>query len=116
MVAMGDAAVENAFRIRGDLDSSGTVDVPEGSVIEGAVQARRVRISGVVRGPVSAREGIVVMASGTIEGALKAGTLDVQEGGVCRGQCRVGRRSVAEEEPGPVAAQAPPEERWFWQR
>jgi cytoskeletal protein CcmA (bactofilin family) len=108
------AVVEGAFRIRGDVDSLTHFEVPAGSEVEGMVQARRLRIGGTVRGPVSAREGIVVAATGSIEGALRGGTLNVQEGGTCRGTCRVGRRSVSADEAPPI--NPPPQgEKWFWQ-
>lgn len=115
MVALGKGLIAHTFHIRGDVDANAPFDVPEGSEIEGSVQARRVLVSGTVRGTVSARDGIVVLSTGVLDGEMKGGTIDVQEGATCKGKCRVGRRSVGRSEPPPMVA--PPEnQKWFFQQ
>lgn len=115
MVALGKGLIAHTFRIRGDVDANSPFDVPEGSEIEGSLQARRILVAGSVRGPVSARDGIVVLSTGVLEGDMKGGTIDVQEGATCRGRCRVGRRSVGRNEP-PPAVVLPENQKWFFQR
>lgn len=115
MVALGKGLIAHTFRIRGDVDADSPFDVPEGSEIEGSIQARRLRVAGVVRGPVSARDGISLLAGAVLEGEMKGGTIDVQEGATCRGKCRVGRRSVGRSEPPPTVA-PPGNQKWFFQR
>lgn len=115
MVAMSNAEMANVFRIRGDIDSNGALEVPPGSVVEGAVHARRILVAGAIQGPVNARERVVVVAGGLLDGPIKAGMLDIQEGGSCRGECRVGRRSTVGDDPPPVG-ETPQVEKWFWQQ
>ncbi|MCC6355622.1 MAG: polymer-forming cytoskeletal protein [Verrucomicrobiae bacterium] len=115
MVALGKGLIAHTFRIRGDVDANAPFDVPEGCEIDGSLQARRVLVGGTVRGSVSARDGIVVLSTGILDGHMKGGTIDVQEGATCHGKCRVGRRSVGRSEPPPVVV--PPEsQKWFFQR
>jgi len=115
MVALGKGSIAHTFRILGDVNANSPFDVPEGSEVCGSIEARRVHIAGHVAGPVSARDGIVVVATGVLEGDLKGGTIDVQEGGKCSGKCRVGRRSVGRTEPTPAVIQ-PENQKWFFQR
>ncbi|HPA20507.1 MAG TPA: polymer-forming cytoskeletal protein [Verrucomicrobiae bacterium] len=115
MVALGKGLISHTFRIRGDVNANSPFDVPEGSEVEGSLEARRILVAGFVRGPVSARDGIVVLSTGILDGELKGGTIDVQEGATCKGACRVGRRSVGRSEPPPDVV--PPEnQKWFFQR
>lgn len=115
MVALGKELVAHTFRISGDVNANSPFDVPEGSEVHGSIEARRIHIAGLVRGPVSARDGIVIVAPGILEGELKGGTIDVQEGAKCVGKCNVGRRSVGRTEPTPAVV--PPEnQKWFFQR
>jgi cytoskeletal protein CcmA (bactofilin family) len=115
MVALGNGLIAHTFRIQGDVDANAPFDVPEGSEVEGAVQARRVLVGGTVRVTMSAREGIVVLSTGVLEGDIKGGTIDVQEGATCKGKCRVGRRSVGRNEP-PPAVVPPDNQKWFFQQ
>lgn len=71
-------------RIEGDIACHGLVQ-GEGSEITGAIRAETVRIAGLVRGTIAARE-VVILRTARIEGDLAYDTLTVEQGARLEGR------------------------------
>lgn len=71
-------------RIEGDITCNALVQ-GEGSEITGAVRAESVRIAGVVRGTVAARE-VVILRTARIDGDVAYDTLTIEQGARLEGR------------------------------
>jgi Integral membrane protein CcmA involved in cell shape determination len=87
-------------RIEGDITCSALVQ-GEGSEITGAVRAESVRIAGLVRGAITARE-VVILKTARIEGDVAYDTLTIEQGARLEG-----RLSPAGGQKPPAIAQIP---------
>ena len=90
----GDIAVTGNIRAAADLHVDGTVDGDiactalvqgEGSVISGGVQAESVRLAGLVRGTVTARD-VVILRTARIEGDVCYDALTIEQGARLEGR------------------------------
>src|SRR5438132_11248509 len=79
-------------RLEGEIHTKGTLMVGEHAVIEGDINADVVVSSGPINGNVTAAERVHLLASGTLNGALKAPLLSVDEGVHLHGMCDVAGR------------------------
>jgi cytoskeletal protein CcmA (bactofilin family) len=80
--ASADLHVDGA--IKGDITCAALVQ-GEGSVIEGAIEARSARLAGKVRGTINAKE-LTILASATIEGDVHYDSLTVEQGAAVEGR------------------------------
>jgi len=87
----GRMAFHGAIRIdghfKGEIVADGTLIIGEGGVLEAAIQASHIVISGEVRGDILARERIDIHRSGSVLGNIRTPTLVLEEGGVFDGNC-----------------------------
>lgn len=99
-----DTSITGDIRASADLHVDGSVDGDiscnalvqgEGSEINGGVKAESVRIAGLVRGSVTARE-VVIMRTARIEGDVAYDTLTIEQGARLEGRLT------------PAGAQMPP--------
>ena len=85
-------------RLKGAVESTATVLVPEGGQVEADVLARNVTIHGRVTGDVEAIEKAEIGASGILTGGILAATVVVHAGATFEGTVR--SRSTSEPKPG----------------
>ncbi len=87
----GNLKVNGFIRIDGDLDGNletpGNVIVGEAARIRGTVRARSVSVGGVIQGDVVAPEGVTILSSGMVLGAVLTRRLLVEEEVLLNGPC-----------------------------
>ena len=76
--------------VRGRVVSDHEVVVAPGAVVEGELQARRVRVEGYVGADVQAHERLTVTATGQVLGDVRARELSLAPGGRVRGRVETG--------------------------
>ncbi len=91
----GTLTFEDTFRIDGHFDGTiklaGDLIVGEGGEVEAEVTARRVFISGVVRGSVHALERLEITKIGKVYADLMTPSLSVEDGAFFEGRCSMDR-------------------------
>lgn len=87
----GELHVSGFVRVDGDIDgsieTSGRVIIGEKARIRGDVRSRIITIGGVVQGDVIALEGVTILSSGMVIGAVLTKKLYVEESVVLHGPC-----------------------------
>lgn len=87
----GELQFDDTFRIDGHFSGAirakGDLVVGEGGVVEAEVEARRIFISGVVRGSVRALERLEITAQGRVYAELVTPSLSVEDGAFFEGRC-----------------------------
>lgn len=87
----GELRFEDTFRIdghfKGSIDASGDLVVGEGGEVDAEIKARRVFISGTVRGTVQAKERLEITALGKVFADLKTPSLSIEDGAFFEGRC-----------------------------
>lgn len=87
----GELRISGFIRIDGDIDGSletpGRVIIGENARIRGDVTAAMVTIGGVVQGDVVAPEGVNILSSGMVIGAVYTKRLQVEESVILSGPC-----------------------------
>lgn len=87
----GELRFEDTFRIDGrfdgQIDAAGDLIVGEGGEVDAEVTARRVFISGTVRGTVRALERLEITAIGKVYANLRTPSLTVEDGAFFEGSC-----------------------------
>lgn len=87
----GDLKVNGFVRIDGDLDGDletpGNVIVGEGARIRGTLRARSVSVGGVIQGDILAPEGVTILSSGMVLGAVLTKRLHVEDDVILNGPC-----------------------------
>ena len=71
-------------RIEGDIACASVVQ-GEGSVVEGAIEAESARLSGTIKGSISARE-LVILKSARVEGDVHYDALTIEQGAQVNGR------------------------------
>lgn len=91
----GTLQFEDTFRIDGHFDgtisAAGDLIVGEGGEVEADVTARRVFISGTVRGSVRALERLEITKIGKVYANLATPSLSVEDGAFFEGRCSMER-------------------------
>ena len=93
-------------RLKGSVESTATVLIPEGGRVEADILARSVTIHGRVTGDVEATEKAEIGASGVLTGGIVAATVVVHAGATFEGSVR----SRAKPEPKRAEKQPPKKE------
>lgn len=85
----GDILLERAAlvagKIKGNVRSSGLVNIELGGLIEGELTCDELRVSGVFRGKVHSNK-VVIVSSGVLEGEVASQAFEIYEGGQFIGQ------------------------------
>ncbi|MGD9842608.1 MAG: polymer-forming cytoskeletal protein [Steroidobacteraceae bacterium] len=86
----GAGHVRIASRFKGDVHVQGNVTIEQGAVVTGEVKADIVIIAGQLDGNVDATTRVELLATGLLNGDLKAGSLTVAAGSRMRGRAEFG--------------------------
>lgn len=87
----GELKISGFIRIDGDIDgniqASGRVIVGENARIRGDVNSRLITIGGVIQGDVIAPEGVTILATGMVLGAVLTKKLQIEDTVILNGKC-----------------------------
>lgn len=86
----GSGHVRVAGQFKGDVNVEGNLTIEQGAKVIGGVRASTVTIGGELEGNVDAASRVELLASGVLNGDLKAGSLTVAAGSRMRGQAEFG--------------------------
>lgn len=86
----GTGDVRIAGRFKGDVHVQGNLTIEDGAKVTGGVRANTVIIGGELEGNIEDAGRVEVMASGVINGDVKAGSLTVAAGSRMRGRVEFG--------------------------
>lgn len=86
----GAGHVRIAGRFEGDVNIQGDLTVEQGAKLTGSIRAESVTIAGEVEGNIESAQKVELMATGILNGDLKAGTLTVASGSRMRGRMEFG--------------------------
>jgi cytoskeletal protein CcmA (bactofilin family) len=86
----GSGDVRVAGQFKGDVDVQGDLTIEVGARLTGSVRAAKVTIAGELDGNVVSASRVELLATGVVNGDLKAGALTVAAGSRMRGQIEVG--------------------------
>lgn len=86
----GAGHVRIAGRFKGDIQVQGNVTIEQGANVTGEVKADTVIIGGELNGNIDAGSRVELLATGILNGDLKAGSLTVAAGSRMRGRAEFG--------------------------
>ena len=86
----GAGHVRMAGRFKGDVNVDGDLTIEPGAKITGSVRANTVTISGDLEGNIEGASRVELLATGVLNGDLKAGSLTVASGSRMRGNVSFG--------------------------
>jgi cytoskeletal protein CcmA (bactofilin family) len=86
----GAGHVRMAGRFKGDVNVDGDLTIEPGAKITGSVRASTVTVGGDLEGNIEAASRVELLASGVLNGDLKAGSLTVASGSRMRGNVSFG--------------------------
>lgn len=86
----GAGHVRMAGRFKGDVNVDGDLTIEPGAKITGSVKASTVTIAGDLEGNIEGASRVELLASGVLNGDLKAGSLTVASGSRMRGNVSFG--------------------------
>jgi cytoskeletal protein CcmA (bactofilin family) len=86
----GNGHVRLAGRFKGDVHIQGDLTIDAGAKLTGSVRANSVTIGGEVEGNIDSASRVELLATGVLNGDLKAGTLTVAAGSRMRGRSEFG--------------------------
>jgi len=86
----GTGHVRIAGRFEGDVHIQGDLTIDAGAKLTGGVRANSVTIGGEVEGNIDNAASVEILATGVLNGDLKAGTLSVASGSRMRGRVEFG--------------------------
>lgn len=95
----GSKAVRIEGTVKGTIQVTAAVEVVEGAVVEGEIQATVARIAGTVNGNVTAKQLAELVATAVVRGDVRASALHVVEGAKLEGRVQM----TAESAPPPAA-------------
>ncbi len=94
----GDLSFEDTFRIdghfKGKIDAAGDLIVGDGGEVDAEIKARRVYVSGTVRGSIQAKERLEITAVGKVYADLSTPSLSIEDGAFFEGQCSMEQPSA----------------------
>ena len=95
----GDVKVSGSLfiygKIFGNIQSNGTVQTANGSVINGNISAKDVAIGGKVDGDLDVEKKVILGDTSFLSGNLKASILTIEEGAKFDGVCSMAKNSQA---------------------
>src|SRR3954462_14838197 len=86
----GSGHVRMAGRFKGDVNVDGDLTIEPGAKITGSVRASTVTVGGELEGNIEGASRVELLASGVLNGDLKAGSLTVASGSRMRGNVSFG--------------------------
>jgi cytoskeletal protein CcmA (bactofilin family) len=86
----GTGNVRLAGRFKGDVNIQGDITIDAGAKLTGAVYANSVFVAGEVEGNIESAARVELLATGILNGDIKAGTLTVAAGSRMRGRAEFG--------------------------
>ena len=86
----GEGHVRMAGRFKGDVNVDGDLTIDPGAKITGSVRASTVTIGGELEGNIDGASRVELLATGVLNGDLKAGSLTVASGSRMRGNVSFG--------------------------
>jgi len=86
----GAGHIRMAGRFKGDVNVDGDLTIEPGAKITGSVRASTVTIGGDLEGNIDGASRVELLASGVLNGDLKAGSLTVASGARMRGNVSFG--------------------------
>lgn len=86
----GAGHVRMAGRFKGDVNVDGDLTIESGAKITGSVRASTVTVGGELEGNIEAASRVELLATGVLNGDLKAGSLTVASGSRMRGNVSFG--------------------------
>lgn len=86
----GSGHVRIAGRFKGDVNVQGNLTIEAGAKLTGGVRASAVIIGGEMDGNIDAAQRVELLATGVLNGDLKAGSLTVAAGSRMRGNAEFG--------------------------
>lgn len=86
----GSGHVRVAGQFKGDVNVDGNLTIEQGAKVIGGVRASTVTIGGELEGNVDAASRVELLASGVLNGDVKAGSLTVAAGSRMRGNAEFG--------------------------
>ena len=86
----GAGHIRMAGRFKGDVNVDGDLTIEPGAKITGSVRASTVTIAGDLEGNIEGASRVELLASGVLNGDLKAGSLTVASGSRMRGNVAFG--------------------------
>lgn len=86
----GNGHIRLAGRFKGDVHIQGDLTIDAGAKLTGSVRANSVIIGGEVEGNIESASRVELLATGVLNGDLKAGTLTVAAGSRMRGRAEFG--------------------------
>jgi cytoskeletal protein CcmA (bactofilin family) len=86
----GTGDVRIAGQFKGDVDVQGDLTIETGAKLTGSVRAGKVMIAGELDGNVISATRVDLLATGVVDGDIKAGSLTVASGSHMRGQVEFG--------------------------
>lgn len=92
----GAGHVRLAGRFKGDVNVQGHLTIEPGAKLTGGVRANTVIIGGELEGNIEAAARVELLATGVLNGDLKAGSLTVAAGSRMRGQMEFGWEEKAQ--------------------
>ena len=95
----GAGHVRMAGRFKGDVNVDGDLTIEPGAKITGSVRASTVTIGGDLEGNIEGATRVELLASGVLNGDLKAGSLTVASGSRMRGNVSFGWDEAASPPP-----------------
>jgi cytoskeletal protein CcmA (bactofilin family) len=95
----GTGHVRMAGRFKGDVNVDGDLTIEPGAKITGSVRASTVTIGGELEGNIDGASRVELLASGILNGDLKAGSLTVAGGSRMRGNVAFGWDEAASPPP-----------------
>jgi cytoskeletal protein CcmA (bactofilin family) len=95
----GAGHVRMAGRFKGDVNVDGDLTIEPGAKITGSVRADTVTVGGELEGNIDSASRVELLATGVLNGDLKAGSLTVASGSRMRGNVTFGWDEAAEPKP-----------------
>ena len=95
----GAGHVRMAGRFKGDVNVDGDLTIESGAKITGSVRASTVTVGGELEGNIEAASRVELLATGVLNGDLKAGSLTVASGSRMRGNVSFGWDEAASHQP-----------------
>jgi cytoskeletal protein CcmA (bactofilin family) len=95
----GSGHVRMAGRFKGDVNVDGDLTIEPGAKITGSVRASTVTVGGELEGNIEGASRVELLATGVLNGDLKAGSLTVASGSRMRGNVAFGWDDVVGSQP-----------------
>ncbi len=76
-------------KVIGNICSNGNINTAEGSAITGNIIAKSISVSGTINGNLDIEEKVILNASGSLNGNIKANIISIDEGASFEGMCNM---------------------------